>query len=71
MTSGRTELELGYAPVSAAKQSLDRLLDALVAQGITDERIFVDKEARGTTDRAGLQKLLAYARRGDTIVVHT
>jgi DNA invertase Pin-like site-specific DNA recombinase len=64
-------LKLGYARVSTTKQSLDRQLDALIAQGIPDDRIFVDKKTGATTDREGLQKMLAYARSGDTIVVHT
>ena len=64
-------LELGYARVSTTKQSLERQLDALSAQGIPDERIYVDKKTGATTDREGLQKMLAYARPGDTIVVHT
>jgi len=63
--------ELGYARVSTTKQSLERQLDALGAQDIPDERIFVDKKTGATTDREGLQKMLAYARPGDTIVVHT
>ena len=63
--------ELGYARVSTTKQSLERQLDALAAQGIPRERIFVDKKTGATTDREGLQKMLAYARPGDTIVVHT
>jgi len=63
--------ELGYARVSTTRQSLERQLDALAAQGIPDERIFVDKKTGATTDRGGLQKMLAYARPGDTIVVHT
>ena len=64
-------LELGYARVSTTKQSLERQLDALSAQGIPDERIYVDKKTGATTDREGLQKMLGYARPGDTIVVHT
>jgi DNA invertase Pin-like site-specific DNA recombinase len=64
-------LELGYARVSTTKQSLERQLDALWAQGIPDERIYVDKKTGATTDREGLLKMLAYARPGDTIVVHT
>jgi DNA invertase Pin-like site-specific DNA recombinase len=63
--------ELGYARVSTTKQSLERQLDALRAQGIPHERIFADKKTGATTDREGLQKMLAYARPGDTIVVHT
>jgi len=64
-------LELGYARVSTTRQSLERQLDALSAQGIPNERIYVDKKTGATTDREGLQKMLAYARPGDTIVVHT
>jgi DNA invertase Pin-like site-specific DNA recombinase len=64
-------LELGYARVSTTKQSLDRQLDALAAAGIPDERIYVDKKTGTTVDRDGLGALLAYARPGDTIVVHT
>lgn len=63
--------ELGYARVSTTRQSLERQLDALAAQGIPDDRVFVDKKTGATTDREGLQKMLAYARPGDVIVVHT
>ncbi|MEY9904869.1 DNA invertase Pin-like site-specific DNA recombinase [Catenulispora sp. MAP12-49] len=64
-------LELGYARVSTTKQSLVRQLDALSSAGIPDDRIYVDKKSGSTVDRDGLNRLLAYARPGDTIVVHT
>ncbi len=70
-TPAPSGFELGYARVSTTRQSLERQLDALGAQGIPGERIFVDKKTGATTDREGLQKMLAYARPGDTIVVHT
>lgn len=70
-TPAPSGFELGYARVSTTKQSLERQLDALAAQGIPDDRIFVDKKTGATTDREGLQKMLAYARPGDVIVVHT
>lgn len=63
--------ELGYARVSTTKQSLERQLDALNALGIPDERLFVDKKTGATAEREGLKALLAYARPGDVIVVHT
>jgi DNA invertase Pin-like site-specific DNA recombinase len=63
-------LDLGYARVSTTKQSLERQLDALAAVGIPDERIYVDRKTGATVDRNGLNRLLAYARPGDTIVVH-
>ncbi|MFB4284376.1 recombinase family protein [Nonomuraea sp. MTCD27] len=64
-------MDLGYARVSTTRQSLDRQLDALAAAGIGDERIYVDNKTGTTVDRDGLTQLLACARRGDTIVVHT
>jgi DNA invertase Pin-like site-specific DNA recombinase len=64
-------LDLAYARVSTTKQSLERQLDALAAAGIPDERTFTDKKTGATVDRDGLSALLAYARRGDTIVVYT
>ena len=64
-------MELGYARVSTLKQDLDRQIDALERVGITRERIYVDKKSGATTDRPGLREVLAYAREGDVIVVHT
>ncbi|WP_067603691.1 recombinase family protein [Nocardiopsis listeri] len=64
-------LELGYARVSTTKQHLERQLDALAEASIPVERIYVDKKSGATVDRPGLADLLAYARPGDTVVVHT
>ncbi|PRX98998.1 recombinase family protein [Allonocardiopsis opalescens] len=64
-------LELGYARVSTTKQHLERQLDALTEAGIPVERIYVDKKSGATVERPGLADLLAYARPGDTVVVHT
>ncbi|MFE9882502.1 recombinase family protein [Streptomyces sp. NPDC005784] len=64
-------LELAYARVSTTKQSLERQLDALSAAGISNERIYVDKKSGASIERPGLTDLLAYARPGDTVVVHT
>jgi DNA invertase Pin-like site-specific DNA recombinase len=64
-------LELGYARVSTTKQSLDRQLDALAEASIPADRVYTDKKTGTTVEREGLAALLGYARRGDTIVVHT
>jgi DNA invertase Pin-like site-specific DNA recombinase len=64
-------VELGYARVSTAKQDLERQVDALTAAGVPAERVWLDKRSGATTDRPGLRALLAYARPGDVIVVHT
>jgi len=64
-------VELGYARVSTLKQDLDRQIDALEQTGIPRKRIYVDKKSGATTDRPGLREVIAYAREGDVIVVHT
>jgi DNA invertase Pin-like site-specific DNA recombinase len=64
-------VDLGYARVSTAKQDLDRQIEALLETGIPRERIYVDKKSGATVDRPGLRAVLAYAREGDVIVVHT
>jgi DNA invertase Pin-like site-specific DNA recombinase len=64
-------LDLGYARVSTTRQSLERQLDALSKIGIPDDRLYVDKKTGATVNREGLNTALAYARAGDTIVVHT
>lgn len=64
-------MDLGYARVSTVKQDLDRQIDALEQVGIPRDRIYVDKKSGATTDRPGLRDVIAYAREGDVIVVHT
>jgi len=64
-------VELGYARVSTVKQDLDRQIDALIREDIPRERIYVDKRSGASSDRPGLAAVIAYAREGDVIVVHT
>lgn len=62
---------LGYARVSTGHQSLDAQTDALTAAGVDFERIYSDMLSGTKTreQRPGLEGLLEYARKGDTIVV--
>lgn len=62
-------LQLGYARVSTDPQSLDQQMDALMAAGVDESRIYTDKMSGTRTDRPGLSRLLDVAREGDTIVV--
>jgi DNA invertase Pin-like site-specific DNA recombinase len=62
-------MEIGYAPVSTAKQDLARQQDDLAATGVTT--VFADKKSGATTDRVGLREALRHARAGDVLVVHT
>jgi DNA invertase Pin-like site-specific DNA recombinase len=64
-------MDIGYARVSTAKQDLDRQIEALRSEGISDKYIYVDKRSGSTTNRPGLQEALDQAREGDVVVVHT
>jgi DNA invertase Pin-like site-specific DNA recombinase len=57
---------IGYVRVSTYDQNADRQLEHLDA-----DRVFTDKASGKDTDRPELQALLAYARDGDTVVVHS
>lgn len=59
----------GYARVSTAEQNEARQVEALVAEGIPEERIFTDKASGKNTDREGLRKLLNTVRAGDEIFI--
>jgi len=58
--------KIGYKRVSTLIQSTDRQLD-----GMELDRVFEDKLSGKDTNRPQLQELLAYARQGDTVFVHS
>lgn len=57
---------LGYIRVSSFDQNPDRQLD-----GVTVDRVFVDKASGKDVGRPQLTALLAFAREGDTVLVHS
>lgn len=60
-------MKIGYARVSTDDQTLDLQRDALTAAGC--ERLFEDKASGAKADRPGLAEALAFARKGDVLVV--
>ena len=60
-------IKLGYARVSTFEQNLDLQLDALQKDGC--KQIFTDKISGVKSSKPNFEKLLEYARQGDTIVV--
>lgn len=60
-------VQLGYARVSTFEQNLDLQVDALKQQEC--KRIFSDKVSGVKSNKPQFEKLLEYARPGDTIVV--
>ncbi len=57
---------IGYVRVSSHDQNAGRQLEHLEV-----DRVFTDEASGKDTERTQLQALLAYAREGDTIVVHS
>lgn len=57
---------IGYVRVSAFDQNPERQLE-----GIQVDRTFTDKVSGRDIDRKELEALMAYARMGDTVVVHS
>jgi DNA invertase Pin-like site-specific DNA recombinase len=60
-------MNIGYARVSTQDQNLDLQNDALNAAGC--EKIYTDKMSGAKTNRPGLEKILGFIRKGDTLVV--
>ncbi|MBK9119739.1 MAG: recombinase family protein [Phycisphaerales bacterium] len=57
---------IGYVRVSSYDQNAERQLE-----GVQLDRVFTDAASGKDTDRPELKALVAYAREGDTIVVHS
>src|SRR3954471_4370257 len=57
---------IGYVRVSSYDQNADRQLEQLDV-----DRVFTDKASGKDAERPQLRALIAYAREGDTIVVHS
>ena len=57
--------KIGYARVSSKEQHLDRQLAAL--KGV--DKLFTDKLSGANTNRPELQRMLAYIREGDIVMV--
>ena len=57
--------KIGYARVSSKEQHLDRQLAALKDV----DKLFTDKLSGASTNRPELQKMLAYIREGDIVMV--
>ena len=62
-------MKVGYIRVSTATQNLAR--QEVLMQELGVEMVFVDQLSGKNTDRPELQKLLAFVRDGDTVVVES
>lgn len=61
--------KFGYARVSTRDQNPDHQIDALLAAGVAEEHLFVDKISGKLASRPQLDLMLAKLRAGDEVVV--
>lgn len=62
-------MKIGYIRVSTADQNPERQRTELEAVGV--EEIYEDRVSGKNLDRPQLQEMLAFIRKGDTIIVHS
>lgn len=65
----QSRMLIGYMRVSTADQSTDLQRDALLAAGVKERDIYLDKASGKREDRPGLEACLKAMREGDTLVV--
>lgn len=63
MAAGKT---VGYIRVSTEEQNPERQLE-----GLTLDKVFIDKVSGKDTRRANLNALVSYVREGDTVIIHS
>lgn len=62
---------LGYVRVSTVEQNETRQIEALRQRGVDPENFFIDKQSGKDVNRPKLKELLAYVRKGDTVVTES
>ncbi len=64
-------MKLGYIRVSTIEQNEERQRVALLAEGVQEDALYIDKQSGKNTDRKQLKAMLDFARKGDTIITES
>ena len=62
-------MKIGYIRVSTQEQNTIRQEVMMEQLGV--EELYIDKASGKNTDRPELKKMMAYVRRGDTVIVES
>lgn len=62
---------LGYIRVSTIEQNEARQVEALLKAGVEQDNLYIDKQSGKNTDRPRLKELLAFVRKGDTVITES
>jgi len=63
--------KFGYIRVSSTDQNVDRQMESMLALGIPERDIFVDKQSGRNFDRPKYQALKTHLRHGDVLYIHS
>ena len=64
-------MKLGYIRVSTLEQNEERQRLALLAQGVEEDGLYIDKQSGKNANREQLKALMAFARKGDTVITES
>lgn len=62
---------LGYIRVSTEEQNEERQRKALLAEGVEEDALYIDKQSGKNAEREQLKALLSFARKGDTVITES
>ena len=61
----------GYVRVSTSEQCIDRQIDAMIANSVLKNNIYIDKASGKDFNRPEYQRLMDIIKCGDTLVIHS
>lgn len=62
---------LGYVRVSTVEQNEARQVEMLKNAGVEEENLYIEKASGKNTNREKLKELLAFVRKGDTVITES
>ncbi len=62
-------MNYGYVRVSTRDQNIDRQMDEMYKQGLSDNQIFIDKQSGKDFDRTNYQNLKTLLKSGDLLII--
>ena len=62
-------MNYGYVRVSTKDQNIDRQMEDMYNQGLTDDYIFIDRQSGKDFDRTNYQKMKALFKNGDLLII--
>lgn len=62
---------LGYIRVSTEEQNEERQRRALLEKGVSEKKIYIDKQSGKNADRKALKEMIEFSREGDIVITES